>query len=98
MISWPLCLLPVLYEDALQVFNEPKWKLEVVVQYLWKYIGKVSFHGAVIKLLCFKVSQPRYFCWYFPFFFPSFICVFIVLKCFLFLVLSVVCLLFPECV
>lgn len=26
----------------LQVFNEPKWKLEVVVQYLWKYIGKPS--------------------------------------------------------
>ncbi|KAI4296853.1 hypothetical protein L6164_036773 [Bauhinia variegata] len=24
----------------LQVFNDPKWKLETVVQYLWKYIAK----------------------------------------------------------
>lgn len=25
----------------LQIFSEPKWKLEIVVQYLWKYITKV---------------------------------------------------------
>ena len=30
------------FENALQVFNEPKWKLEVVEQYFWKYMGKVS--------------------------------------------------------
>nr|XP_011460592.1 PREDICTED: uncharacterized protein LOC101306508 isoform X1 [Fragaria vesca subsp. vesca] len=29
-------------ESFLQVFNEPKWKLEIIVQYLWKYIGKPS--------------------------------------------------------
>ncbi|KAK9936475.1 hypothetical protein M0R45_013316 [Rubus argutus] len=30
-------------DSFLQVFkSEPKWKLEVVVQYLWKYIGKPS--------------------------------------------------------
>ncbi|KAJ9690565.1 hypothetical protein PVL29_012956 [Vitis rotundifolia] len=26
----------------LQVFNEPKWKLEIALQYFWKYIGKPS--------------------------------------------------------
>ncbi|KAJ7968658.1 Negative regulator of systemic acquired resistance (SNI1) [Quillaja saponaria] len=26
----------------LQVFNEPKWKLEIIVQYFWKYITKTS--------------------------------------------------------
>ncbi|KAI9120405.1 hypothetical protein K1719_007438 [Acacia pycnantha] len=26
----------------LQIFTEPKWKLEIVVQYLWKYIPKPS--------------------------------------------------------
>ncbi|CAL0313501.1 unnamed protein product [Lupinus luteus] len=49
----------------LQIFTEPKWKLEIVVQYLWKYITKPSvrtrktsgstydstFHGA---LRCFS--------------------------------------------
>ncbi|XP_050370031.1 negative regulator of systemic acquired resistance SNI1 isoform X2 [Argentina anserina] len=48
-------------DSFLQVFNEPKWKLEIVVQYLWKYIGKTrrsngptddaSFSGA---LKCFS--------------------------------------------
>ncbi|XP_004305400.1 PREDICTED: uncharacterized protein LOC101307140 [Fragaria vesca subsp. vesca] len=29
-------------DSFLQVFSEPKWKLEIIVQYLWKYIGKPS--------------------------------------------------------
>lgn len=28
--------------NALQVFNEPKWKMEIIVQYFQKYIAKVS--------------------------------------------------------
>jgi hypothetical protein len=26
----------------LQVFSEPKWKLEIILQYFWKYIAKPS--------------------------------------------------------
>ncbi|RXH86239.1 hypothetical protein DVH24_017292 [Malus domestica] len=29
-------------DPFLQVFDEPKWKLKMVVQYLWKFIGKPS--------------------------------------------------------
>jgi hypothetical protein len=29
-------------EDGFQVFSEPKWKLEIILQYFWKYIAKVS--------------------------------------------------------
>jgi hypothetical protein len=29
-------------EDGLQVFNEPKWKLEIILQYFWKYTAKVT--------------------------------------------------------
>ncbi|PON57395.1 negative regulator of systemic acquired resistance (SNI1) [Trema orientale] len=31
-----------IFHPFLQVFNEPRWKLEVVVQYFWKYMGKPS--------------------------------------------------------
>ncbi|XP_062119532.1 negative regulator of systemic acquired resistance SNI1-like [Humulus lupulus] len=28
--------------NMLLVYDEPKWKLEIVVQYFWKYVGKPS--------------------------------------------------------
>lgn len=30
------------YENVFQVFNQPKWKLEIVVQYFSKYTTKAS--------------------------------------------------------
>ncbi|XP_062095837.1 negative regulator of systemic acquired resistance SNI1 [Humulus lupulus] len=31
-----------IFHPFLQVYDEPKWKLEIVVQYFWKYAGKPS--------------------------------------------------------
>ncbi|PRQ44234.1 hypothetical protein RchiOBHm_Chr3g0476981 [Rosa chinensis] len=39
-------------DSFLQDFNEPKWKLEIVVQYLWKYNGKMSFQSYRKPVMC----------------------------------------------
>ncbi|XP_062110472.1 negative regulator of systemic acquired resistance SNI1-like isoform X2 [Humulus lupulus] len=31
-----------IFHPFLEVYDEPKWKLEIVVQYFWKYVGKPS--------------------------------------------------------
>lgn len=53
------------YDDYVQVFNEPKWKLELVVQYLWKYIAKVSqfpeFWEELYSLINLNKYYPRSF-------------------------------------
>lgn len=36
-----ICFLVLEWELLLQVFDDPKWKLEIVIQYLTKYIPKV---------------------------------------------------------
>lgn len=85
-LSWKVYLLKYVkishtgFEGGLQVFNEPKWKLEIALQYFWKYISKVSelfnicsgfIQYEICQLESFHYISKAFCSWCLPFIFSE---------------------------